>query len=40
MRAVQAEAKDLADQNAKLILNNAELKGKVKAYEQSLPSAS
>jgi chromosome segregation ATPase len=38
LHSIQSEVKDLADQNAKVILENAELKGKVKAYEQSLPS--
>jgi len=37
LSSVQSEVKGLADQNAKLIIENAELKGKVKAYEQSLP---
>lgn len=38
LRSLQTEAKELADQNAKLILENTEMKGKVKAYEQSLPA--
>jgi predicted RNase H-like nuclease (RuvC/YqgF family) len=37
LRSMQYEVKELAGQNAKLILENAEFKGKVKAYEQSLP---
>ena len=36
--SLQSELKELADQNAKLIVSNAELSGKVKAFEQSLPS--
>ena len=38
LRSLQSEVKELADQNATLILENAKLKGKVLAYEQSLPA--
>lgn len=37
--SLQSELKALADQNAKLILENAELKGRVKAFEQSIKQA-
>lgn len=40
LRTVHTEVKELADQNAKLILENAELKGQVKAFEQSLQNSS
>lgn len=36
VRALQAESKDLANQNAKLIVENAETKGKLMAYQQPL----
>lgn len=37
LNSLNMEIKGLADQNAKLILENAELKGSVKAFEQRLP---
>ena len=36
VRALQAESKELANQNAKLIVENAETKGKLMAYQQPL----
>lgn len=38
MKELQAELKELADQNASLLLNNSKLSGQLLAYEKALPS--